>query len=381
MADRPRRAALVCAVAATGVALAWQALTVRANFAGDWSAFYYTGAFSRVPSPLAAERLYTIPGSAGYDGQYYHFIAHDPWLRRGFAAYVDNPGMRWRRILVPGLAALLSGFDDDYTDSLYAVVLLASVFLGAYWLSRWCAEHGYSPWLGMGFLLAPATPISLDRATVDVALAALTVGFALHPGPALYGILAAAPLARETGLLLIAAQAACAAGRRRWREVAWSVLAALPFFAWAWYVGARTAPDLTSHTAPVPFGGIVGRALRYAPYALDTAWLRRAAALDYLAFLGLCAGLVLACVPALRRRTGRVELAALAFSAALVFVSQPQVWAEAYAFGRIASPLLILLALEALRDRWWWGMAPLACVLPRVLWQLGPQFWGVLRGA
>ena len=155
VADRPRRAALVCAVAAAGVALAWQALTVRANFAGDWSAFYYTGAFSRVPPPLAAERVYTIPGSAGYDGQYYHFIAHDPWLRRGFAAYVDNPRMRWRRILVPGLAALLSGFDDDYTDSLYEVVLLASVFLGAYWLSRWGAESGS------------------DRRAV-----------ALHPGPA-----------------------------------------------------------------------------------------------------------------------------------------------------------------------------------------------------
>jgi len=371
-----RLAALACAAAAAAAALGWQALTVHANFGGDWSAFFYTGAFCTVPPPLAVERIYTFPGSAGYDGQYYHFIAHDPWLRRGFAVYVDNPRMRWRRILVPGLAALASGFDDDFTDSVYAAVLLGWVFLGAYWLGRWGAEHGYSPWLGMGFLLAPATLVSLDRATVDVALAALTVGFALFRGPALYGILTAAPFARETGLLLIAAQAACAAWQRRWRAMLWSAAAALPFLGWAWYVSRRTAPDLTSHLGPIPFAGILYRVLRYAPYSLDTAWLRHAAALDYLAFLGLCAGLALA-VP---RRPDRLGMAAAAFAVALIFVSQPQVWAEAYAFARIASPLVILLALLALRDRWWWGLAPLACILPRLLWQLEPQFRGVLRG-
>jgi hypothetical protein len=370
-----RRPALLCAAAATLVALAWQTLTVRAGYGGDWSALFYTGAFSRLPPLVASERPYVFPQSAGYDGQYYHLIAHDPLLHRGFAPYVDNPRMRWRRILVPGLAALLAGFDDDYIDSLYAAVLLGFVFLGAYWLSRWGARHGYPPWLGLGFLLVPATLISLDRNTVDVALAALTVGFALYQGPALYAVMAAAPLARETGLLFIAAQALCAARKREWRALGLSLATALPFLLWAWYVGRRAAPDLTSHLGMVPFGGIVYRALHYAAYPLETAWVRKAALLDYLAFLGVCAAMLLV----LRRRAGRLETAALAFCAALVFVSQPQVWAEAYAFGRIASPLLVLVSLMALRDRWWWGLLPLACVLPRVLWQLGPQLRAILR--
>jgi hypothetical protein len=375
---RVRRVACLLAAAVTMLAaLGWQALTVHVNYRGDWSALFYTGDGTRVPPAIADEGVYTFPDSQGYDAQYYHFIAHDPWLRRGFAPFVDNPRMRWHRILLPGLASLAG---DDYVDSLYCVLLLACVFAGAYWLAAWCVECGYRPRWGVAFLLLPATLISLDRATVDVALAALTVAFALYRGRALWVVLAVAPLARETGLLLTAANAACSARERHWRAVGWSAAALLPCALWWAYVAQATAPDLTSHLAPVPFGGIWYRLTHPVMYETSSAWLRKAAALDYIGFLGACAAIALAVVAALRTKGGRLEIAALAFAAALVFVGQPQVWAEAYAFGRVAAPLLLLLALVAVRDRWWWGLAPVAMVLPRVLWQLAPQFKAVLRG-
>jgi hypothetical protein len=351
----------------------WQALTIEANYDGDWSALFYTGSFCRIPPQLEDESIYTIPQSAGYDGQYYHFVAHDPWLRRGLAKFVDNPRMRWHRILVPGLASLAG---DDYADSLYAGVLLGCVFFGTYWLSRWCVQCRLPSWLGALFLLTPATLISLDRATVDVALAALTVAFAVARGPALWCVLASAPLARETGLLLVAANAIRCAVERRWRAVGWTAVSLIPSACWWWYVARHTASDLTSHVSAVPFAGMAYRAAHPVVYETASRWLRNAAVLDYFAFLGICLAFALV---VWRRRAGRLEIAAALFCAALAFVSQPQVWAEAYAFGRIASPLLLLLVLIALRDRWWWGLAPLAAVLPRILWQLTPQFKGILH--
>jgi hypothetical protein len=372
-----RGASLLCASAATLAALAWQALTVEFNFRGDWTAIFHTGERCRVPPALESERVYRFRDSAGYDGQFYHFIAHDPLAVRGFAAYVDNPRMRWRRILVPGLANALALGQDDYVDSLYAAVLLACVFAGAWWLSRWGVAAGLTAWTGMAFLLVPATLISLDRGTVDVALAALAAGFVMERGPRLHAVIAAAPFARETGIFLIAACAIEAALRRRWRDALLAAATAIPFAAWWLRVAAHTSPDLTSHLSPLPFAGIVHRAAHPVVYELASSWIRTAAVLDYAAFVGVCACLVLVWR---LRDGGRIWIAAVLFCAALLFVGHPQVWAEAYAFGRIASPLLIFLGVLAVEKRWWWGLGPMAMVLPRILWQLGPQWKGILRG-
>src|SRR5262249_17753880 len=146
----------------------------------NWSGLYNTGAFTRTPPLLANEEIYRFQGQAGYDGQFYHFIAHDPWLRHGSAKFVDNPRLRWRRILVPALAWILAVGQPDFVDSAYFGVELGFVFLGVWWLSLYLQRHNLPPRFSVLFLAVPAVLISLDRATVDVALAALCVGFALY---------------------------------------------------------------------------------------------------------------------------------------------------------------------------------------------------------
>ncbi len=96
--------AAVCA----GSVFAWQTLTVNANYDHDYSALFYTGSYITMPPAVAAEGTFRIPNDAGYDGQFYHFIAHDPFLRDDTARFVDNPRVRWRRILVPLTAWLLA---------------------------------------------------------------------------------------------------------------------------------------------------------------------------------------------------------------------------------------------------------------------------------
>ncbi len=176
LAGKPRLRCLVLAIVSVAGVAGWQALTVHYNFGGNWTALFYTGAaFHPVPPGLAAEHIYVFPNSAGYDGQIYHYLAHDPLFRRNFAAYVDEPRYRGRRILVPGLAFLLALGHDGGIDRAYLAVIWMCTGWGVYWLGRLAQVRGYPEWLGLGFVLTPAVLVSIDRLTVDVALAACCV--------------------------------------------------------------------------------------------------------------------------------------------------------------------------------------------------------------
>src|SRR6266545_227553 len=249
----------LAATATVTVAALWQWFVVERKHAGDWSALFHTGASTALPPGVDA---YRFAGDPGYDGQYYHLIAHDPLLLAGTQKYVDNPRLRWRRILVPGLAFLLALGNAQYVDTAYVCVVLGFVFLGSYWLGR----TTYAP----AFLLVPAVLVSLDRMTVDVALAALCVAFALYPDSwKIYPVLAAAPLARETGVVLALAYAIA----KRKPQV---LVALAPAAAWAAYVAAHTAPDHTPWISPLPFAGLITRTLHPWPYRTDTSWLLKA---------------------------------------------------------------------------------------------------------
>ena len=56
-------------------------------------------------------------------------------------------------------------------------------------------------------------------------------------------------------------------------------------------------------------------------------------------------------------------------------------WAESYAFGRTLTPLLLLLALGAFRQRGIGLAMPIALVIPRVTLQLAPLAYSVIQGA
>ena len=412
-----KRAPIVTAAVCTALLWLAQFLLVHFKYGDNWTAIYYTGAYTAAPPVAAGEEIYRFAG-AGYDGQFYHFIAHDPWVGAATKPFVDNPRLRWRRILVPGLAWAVALGQADFVDSAYDGVMLAFVFLGVYWMAR----LGYAAAWGAAFLAVPAVLISLERGTVDVALAALCVGFAWYverDSRLIYPVLARAPLARETGICLIAAFGGVQLWRRSWRRAALGLTMGLPFLAWNLYLNSHTARDLTSFASLVPLRGLVMRTLHPVQFALSSGWLKKAAALDYVALLGIWIALAFAAYccsqdwlgilpkvwgsqswlqPPFRwlpkhlpNPNGRLKAGCgqdsqphqmhlstmIAFALVAVFLAQPQAWDGAYTFGRTLSPLLIFAALIAVRERHWWGLAPLAASLPRILFQL----WTVIKAA
>jgi hypothetical protein len=376
--DPARPAATVAAIAVLG-ATAWLALNVVFNYGGNVTGLFYTGAGAALTPPMeshtrrAADRI-------GYDGQFYHLMAHDPLIRRGFLSFVDNPRARWRRIGVPGLAALLAAGSDRWVDWAYIGIQLAFVFAGVFWLSRYAQEQRLRPGWGLVFLAIPAVAVSLDRMTIDLALAALCVGLVFYAERrAAYAILCAAPMIRETGMLLVIAWCVHSVIRKNGRAALLGGVSALPALGWWAYVQARTPIDGTPWLANYPFSGLIERTMQ----GLDagpTLWLRAASIFEELALLGMWLALALAFHLAWKRRWGLIEVTAITFAVFAATLGKLDLWSSAYATGRTQSPLLIMLGLVALRDRRWLPALPLLLVVPRIALQYEAQLKQMLRG-
>ena len=84
----------------------WTAARVHFVTAGNWTALFYTGA--GIPMPPELDKGTYRMSADGYDGQFYRLLAHDPFLGKNYARYVDAPQFRFRRCLVPMAAWLLA---------------------------------------------------------------------------------------------------------------------------------------------------------------------------------------------------------------------------------------------------------------------------------
>jgi hypothetical protein len=366
-------------------AASWLVLNIAFLYAGNPTGLFYTGSKTPLPPALTGGHTYRVIDEVGYDGQFYHLIAHDPLNRRGFISYVDNPRLRWRRIGVPGLAVLLAVGSDRLVDSIYIAIELAFVFLGTFWLSRYVLERNLHPAWGLTFLLIPAAAVSLDRLTIDLPLAAICIGLALSadtrkPSWQVYAMLCAAPLIRETGILLVLGWCVARIAQRDVRGAILGGASAAPAVAWWLYVARNTPADGTPWLSSYPFSGIVNRTLEGTRDPTSTPWLRAANILEDVALAGMWLALVLAFYLAWKKRWKFMEITAILFALFAAALGKFDLWSSAYATGRTLSPLLILLALLAFDKRRYLFAVPLLLVVPRIALQYEAQLKAMLRG-
>jgi len=374
-------------LAYAALALSWQVLSVHYNYGGNWTALFCTGATQRIPRHLLVENIYALPGVAGYDGQFYHYIAHDPLGRSGLTQYIDAPALRYGRILVPGLAHLLAAGRPGYIDTAYFAGILLFVFLGACWLGRFASLHHRSPAWGLLFLALPATLTSIDRMTVDVALVALWVGFAVYVTARseghLYVLLALAPLARETGLILTATYCLWAILRKDFRKAALATLMTVPSVAWFLYLRLVFQGNYAGWLDLASFRGLLGVFDHPLPGPGTSAIDMAVGAANLLGVAGSLVALALAFRFRFKKSDGVLNAAMVvqgAFGLALAAFGSRDVWIHVYGYGRLLSPLLTLLALRFLARRTQSDLVPISMLMPGIGLQFASQAWHVVRG-
>jgi hypothetical protein len=235
-------------------------------------------------------------------------------------------------------------------------------------------------------MVTPCAIASIDNMSVDVALAALTLGAVSYAEAGrlwpLAGVLVLAPLARETGLLLAGAFVLAAMWEREWKRAVLFAASALPAVAWQLFVLARTRP-VQYETSFVPFAAVwraIVAPVRYEGYPPALAWTGMV--LQYVAL----AGAVIAIVLAFRlfergKPAGGAAITAALFALLSIFLQRTDVWQSVYGFGRIFAPLYLVLAVRGLAVRSWVWLLPLLMMAPRTAMQLGPQLAGILGRA
>jgi hypothetical protein len=376
-----RKAALVAFAAVLGLWL-WQFLTVHYNYGGNWTALFRIRAGMPVPEFLKSEKLYIFTGD-GYDGQVYHLIAHDPWMQKGSREAIEGASFRYQRIFVPALAWMVALGNDSRIHAAYFAVILGFAFLGVWWMALIAARVGLSELWGLAFLVIPAAITSIDRMTVDIALAALLAGFALYAGkvPAwrVAILLGCAALTRETALPVIAGYALYLVTRREIGSAVWIAASAVPAIAWFAYLERVEPSPVGSYGGWIPFAGFVERLVHPATYSGEAWKAAVAMGCDYVALAGVAIVLVATLRFTLRRRWDPVAAAMYCLAIAVVFLKSRGVWEEANAFGRVLSPLVLLVAVQRFRKPWV-AIAPALMLDAPIALTIWAQVAGVARG-
>lgn len=343
------------------VALAYAAFTLLGLALHGWTPLWFVWIGERWSAGVAG-------GRTGYDGQFVYYIARDGWAA---LPHLDAPGYRFARILYALLARGLSGGQPALLPWAmlainYAAVLGATA-AGAAWLKR----QGTSPWWATAWAASAGVLFAYSRdCTEPLAYALALAGSAAWLSgrrAAGLGLLALAPLARETAVAFAAGLAVAAACERRWHDAARLAATALPLLAWlAW---------LAAHV-PAPTAGVF-RLLSLVPLAgaLPLADLDP----PHVAAL-LCLGL-----PALALLPGALAWIArqphspfgwwIAVHALLILLAPAESYLHVLGLARVSVGLMtaLLLAFPCLSPGLRAAVTAVAA-LPTAIW-LGPMLW------
>jgi hypothetical protein len=184
------------------------------------------------------------PTAAGYDGQFYFAIAHDPFLRNPDTAASLDDSLRYRRILYPLTAWLVSaGRPSLLPDALVIVNVGAGGALIAV-LAAMAIRLRLSPWWSLLVALFGGVwmPIARDL-TEPLQLMLLAIG--MTTGSALALLLSS--LAKETSVVALVTETLRTMRARLWLRASAFGLATIGVVGWTLFVRVFvTGPQASS---------------------------------------------------------------------------------------------------------------------------------------
>lgn len=199
----------------------------------------------------------------GYDGQFYYYVAMDPFLNKG---YFKN-AYRQQRILYPLIARLLAfGKESLLPHTLYITNLLALV-LGMCFLILLLRQYSLNPLWSLFYGLSPSSIMTVQYdlpSPVSIGLIIATVYFYINRNLFLTVVfMALSFLTREDSIVVLIPMLLWDYQRnRQLKRILLLLSCLLPFFLWQLFVAAKigNAPAIASAKviSLIPFSGIIG---------------------------------------------------------------------------------------------------------------------------
>jgi len=244
-------------------------LSTGKHYDGDQCRFADCGSrfYDQLPDGLRSRIECPPRPGDGFDGQFFLYLAHDPFAVEGVEAGLDFPRVRARRILSSWIAALVTGRGALGSPALALLVL--QVVCGAAFVAlaatRLVPSHA-SPAAGwttiFGLAFSPFVLLSIDKLTTENLASLLLVlsilaarSERLRTGAAFAAL---AMLAKDVTILWPVAVIADALRRRDGRRASLFVLSFLPFALWYSSLLFRfPGPQGVSDATAFPLTGLV----------------------------------------------------------------------------------------------------------------------------
>ncbi len=206
----------------------------------DTAKFFTIGAvfFDRVPPRLIPDRPTVFHNEPGFDGQFYYFLAHDPFLSNGVEGALDDTFIRARRILFPLTAWVVALGKMEYISQSLILTNVIAICITLFLLGRISSAVGRrkSILLIGAFAISFSGFIPLYRNTSEGFAAAMllfSISFYLRRKWFLCGLFAAlGALTKETSLIWTIALGLEFLSSRQYKKISIMALAFIPLAIW-----------------------------------------------------------------------------------------------------------------------------------------------------
>jgi hypothetical protein len=297
---------------------------------------------------MIRRKTVVLENSVGYDGQFFYYLAHDPFLNDPDLLHLDAPAYRSQRILYPLLAWMFAlGFPALIPGALVAVNI-AAVSLGTFWTARILAARGRPPGRAIFYAALPGLVLCVFRDLAGPVALAFAIGAFYHYDTGRIKTaalcLAAAFLARENWVLLWPCFLLDAAWiRKSAGRFAWTAASIVPFAAFETLLYFRfdtvafragTGNFAPPFTAAFSYAAKVFRETGNIPLKLFTA-----------VFLAVMFYTVLLAFFEAAARPGVRSFSFAVFALFSLFFSE-YIWVEPWSFARVILPLGGLMILN-----------------------------------
>ncbi len=327
-------------------------LLYAARFNYDFTGFAVIGSRWAAPELLPPDPIIE-PGSRGYDGQFFLYIARDPLLLGESCRYIDIPAYRYGRILYPLLAGMLAMGIHSLLPYTLVLVNLFAILFGTHFAVLMLKSAGLNPWYGAGYGFLSGLLICILRDLAGPTAMAGVIGgvYFYHRGSYLpaAGLFAAGILAREVVAMvpvgLFVFDLIFGKTGKRGGVILFSPL---PFLLWSGYLAVRLGSFPWRGGAGnfgSPLAGMIssGAAL----LARKVSW---AGQLFFGLFLLLTILSLLLSLREIFRRPGGAS-AVFLFYSLLPFLATDRIWTEPWSYGRVFLPAAVLVFVNFCRAR------------------------------
>jgi hypothetical protein len=299
-----------------------------------------------LPRQEIARDVFVLPHSAGYDGQFYYYLAKHPLGRPGELKYLDIPAYRYQRIGYPLLARLLAFGSVAAIPSTMLLINMLGIVVSVILFSVWLKEKHIDPLYASLFAFAGPLLYPLLRDLSEISAAVFTIGALLAYSRRRFwlggGLLGYAMLCREVmfgaALVLVFDWLFLQKQKRAW---ATPLLAACMMFGWHLFVylhtHAETYPFHSNFAAPG-----VGMLRHVQELFVLRAHVRLSERLVLATVLLIIVASVATAVWEFARSRQALSLGLLGYTLMPV-LQGPWVWVEPWGYARMLVPSLTLL--------------------------------------